>query len=51
MSAATRHIRAGFIPLLDAAPLIVAREQGFAEVDRSLRLRFVSEEEDVEMSL
>jgi two-component system, oxyanion-binding sensor len=33
MSAATRHMRAGFIPLLDAAPLIVAREQGFAEAE------------------
>ncbi len=42
MSTDTQHITAGFIPLLDAAMLIVAREKGFAS-DQSIELELVRE--------
>jgi len=42
MSAPTQHIAAGFIPLLDAAMLIVAREKGFAE-EQGIDLELVRE--------
>ena len=38
----TMRLRAGFIPLLDAAPLIVAREMGFA-ADEAIDLELVRE--------
>ncbi|GAA6156584.1 CmpA/NrtA family ABC transporter substrate-binding protein [Pyruvatibacter sp. HU-CL02332] len=42
MSTETLHITAGFIPLLDAAMLIVAREKGFA-ADQAIDLELVRE--------
>ncbi|MGD1935050.1 MAG: CmpA/NrtA family ABC transporter substrate-binding protein [Candidatus Phaeomarinobacter sp.] len=42
MNQDTAHITAGFIPLLDAAPLIVAREKGFA-VREGIELDLVRE--------
>ena len=42
MSTDTLHITAGFIPLLDAAMLIVAREKGFA-ADQAIDLELVRE--------
>ena len=39
---AAETLTLGFLPLVDAAPLIVAKEQGFAEAE-GLRLRLVRE--------
>lgn len=42
MTSAVQEIRAGFIPLVDCAPLVVAHELGFAEQE-GLRLSLVRE--------